>query len=205
MPRPGTRVGGTAIRTKGLILPAGGRRTGARRRAGIGHRVGCAGIVMCGIALALPLAGCGSTSTSTAPDLAAVQTAADTYAVEQIEVTWHHASSTKNVDEMMSIWADDATFTIAGTVYTGKDQIRNFFATRAGPFKPNNHWLSDTPAYKIKVTVDGDGGTLYFECHYVDVATRQVVSVVGADMTVQRINGKWLITKSVSATPVLSP
>jgi hypothetical protein len=46
---------------------------------------------------------------------------------------------------------------------------------------------------------------LYFECHYVDVKTGKVVSVVGADQNVQRIDGKWLITTLAAATPTLTP
>jgi len=105
---------------------------------------------------------------------------------------------------MMTIWSDNATATLGGQTYTGKAQIREFFATKAAPFQPQNHWVSETPAYKIRVTVDGDKGTLYFECHYVDVATKQVVAVVSADQDVARINGTWLITHLVSATPDLS-
>ena len=65
--------------------------------------------------------------------------------------------------------------------------------------------MSDTPAYKIRITANGDKGTLYFECHYVDVKTGKVVSVVAADQNVQRINGKWLITSAAAATPTLGP
>ena len=86
---------------------------------------------------------------------------------------------------------------------TGKAQIRDFFAHKAGPFRPDHHWISDTPAYKIRTTVNGDKGTLYFECHYIDVKTGKVVSVVGADQNVQRINGTWLITSSAAASPTL--
>ena len=103
----------------------------------------------------------------------------------------------------MSLWANDATATLGGETYTGKAQIRNFFETKAAPFQPQNHWVSETPAYKIRVTVNGDKGTLYFECHYVDAKTRQVVAVVSADQDVAKINGQWLITKLVSATPTL--
>jgi ketosteroid isomerase-like protein len=106
---------------------------------------------------------------------------------------------------MMSLWADDATFTVGSQTYTGKDQIRNFFMTTAAPFKPENNWVSETPEYKLRVTIEGDRGTLYFECHYVDVATRAVKAVVSADQDVARIDGRWLITKSVAATPELSP
>jgi len=63
--------------------------------------------------------------------------------------------------------------------------------------------VSETPAYKIKTTVNGNKGTLYFECHYVDPSTKTVVNVVGANQEVARINGKWLITSSAIASPVL--
>ena len=106
---------------------------------------------------------------------------------------------------MMSLWADNATFTVGGQTYTGKDQIRTFFRTKAAPFQPGTNWVSDTPAYKVRLTIDGDKGTLYFECHYVDVRTGKVMAVVGVDHTVQKINGKWLIVDSAGATPVLSP
>ncbi len=159
--------------------------------------------LLIGVACAVSLAGCGAAGTPAPPS--DLQIKADTYDIEQIEVTWHKASSTKNVDLMMSVWADNATFTVGAKTYTGNDQIREFFATQAGPFKPENTWVSETPAYKIRVTVDGDKGTLYFECHYVDVATKQVKSVVGADQAVARIGGKWLITNSVSASPELAP
>ncbi len=152
--------------------------------------------------IALTVAACGAATTPAPPS--DLQLKADTYDIEQIEVTWHKASSTKDLDLMMSIWADNATATLGGKTYSGKDEIRQFFATVAAPFKQENNWVSETPAYKIRVTVDGDRGTLYFECHYVDVATKQVKSVVAADQTVARINGKWLITNLVSASPELT-
>ena len=157
-----------------------------------------------GLLLATSLTRCGSSSSDSTTQ-AALQKAADTEAISQIEVTWHKASSTKDLNLMMSLWEDNATFTIGPQTYTGKAEIRNFFATKAGPFQPQNVWVSETPAYKLRVTVDGDSGTLYFECHYVEVATRQVKSVVGANQTVARVNGQWLIASSVSATATLTP
>lgn len=156
------------------------------------------------VALAASLTACGGSGSSSALD-AAQQTELDRRSIEQIEVKWHQASSTKDVDLMMSLWADDATFTIGPEILTGKSQIRNFFVQKAGPFQPENNWVSDTPAYKVRTTVDGNKGTLYFECHYVDVKTQKVVNVVGADQDVEKINGKWLITNLAAATPVLSP
>jgi uncharacterized protein (TIGR02246 family) len=146
---------------------------------------------------------CGSDSSGSSGNQN-LQSAADLYAISQIEKNWHQASSTHNIDLMMSLWAPDATFTVSGVTYTGTDAIRAFFVDKAAPFQPENHWVSDSPAYKQKVTVDGDKGTLYFECDYIDTHTQKVVAVVSADQDVARINGKWLITNSVAATPALS-
>jgi uncharacterized protein (TIGR02246 family) len=126
------------------------------------------------------------------------------YQIERMEQTWHKASSSKNLDLMMSIWAPNAIWTVGGSTVAGKAAIRAQFA-KVQPFQPQNHWISDTPEYKIRVTVNGDRGTLYFECHYIDVDTGTVKSAVAADQQVQKINGKWLITNSVTATTTLKP
>jgi SnoaL-like domain len=106
---------------------------------------------------------------------------------------------------MMSLWAPDATFRAGPVTVTGRKALRTFFATKAAPFQPQNHWISDTPAYKIRITVNGDKGTLYFECHYIDVDTSRLASIVAADNEVQKINGKWLIVHTDAATPTLTP
>jgi SnoaL-like protein len=126
------------------------------------------------------------------------------YQIEKIEKTWHRAASTKNLDLMMSIWAPKATMTIGGQTFTGTQAIRAVFA-KAAPFQPENHWVSDTPAYKMRTTVNGDKGTLYFECHYIDVDTGKVASVVGADQEVRKIKGKWLITDLTASSVALAP
>jgi ketosteroid isomerase-like protein len=132
------------------------------------------------------------------------QRLANRYLIDQIEVKWHKAASRKDLDLMMSLWAPNATFTFAGQTYRGKAAIRGLFA-KAGPFQLQNHWESDTPAYKIRVTVNGNRGTLYFECHYVDVDTGKVAVAVGADQDVRKINGKWLITKGIGSSVTLKP
>jgi ketosteroid isomerase-like protein len=132
------------------------------------------------------------------------QKQADLYQIENIEKTWHKAASRKNLNLMMSIWAPDATMTIGGKTYTGKQAIRALLA-KAGPFQPENHWISDTPAYKIRATANGNKGTLYFECHYIDVDTQKVATVVGADQEVRKINGRWLITDLTASSVTLSP
>ena len=132
------------------------------------------------------------------------QKLANLYRIDQIEKTWHKAASKKNLDLMMSLWAPKATATIGGKTYSGKRAIRGVFA-KSGPFQPQNHWESDTPAYKIRTTVNGNKGTLYFECHYVDVDTGKVATAVGADQEVRKINGKWLIVNLTAATVTLKP
>jgi hypothetical protein len=152
---------------------------------------------------ALGVAGAGYGSWSSDSALS-VQKRADLYSIDQIEATWHRAASRKNLDLMMTLWAPNATFTLGGKTYKGKPAIREVLS-KAGPFQPQNHWISETPAYKIRTTVSGNKGTLYFECHYVDVDTGKVAAVVGADQDVQKIRGKWLITKLIGSSPTLAP
>jgi ketosteroid isomerase-like protein len=154
-----------------------------------------------GVVLVLALAACGGSGKSSAAEEQA-QKEADYYAIDQIEKTWHRAASTQNVNLMMSVWAPGATFNIGPETLDGKTQIRHFFET-AGPFQAGHHWVSDTPSYKIRISVNGDKGTLYFECHYIDAKTGKLMAVVGADQDVQRINGKWLITSSAGSSPTL--
>ena len=161
-------------------------------------------LTLLGAVLALVLAACGGSGKQSG-NQQSLQRTADMYSIDQIEKTWHKAASTHNVNLMMTLWAPDATFVIGTEVLKGRAQIRNFFAHTAAPFQPQNHWLSDTPAYKVRITVNGNKGTLYFECHYIDVKTQKVVSVAGADQNVQKIGGKWMITSSAGATPTLEP
>jgi hypothetical protein len=154
------------------------------------------------LVIAASFVACSSGNSAAQADL---QRQADLYAIDQIEVNWHKAASLKDVDLMMTLWADNATFTVGTRTLTGKDELRAFFTNEAAPFKAENHWESDTPAYKIRTTVDGDKGTIYFECHYIDVDTREVKVVVGGDNKVERINDKWVITEGVVATPELAP
>jgi ketosteroid isomerase-like protein len=162
-------------------------------------------IVLCG-ALALLTAACSAAPAMAPAQVAELQRQADLQAIWQIEVEFHRAASNKDLDLMASLFTENATFTTGGQTYAGRDQIREFFATKAGPFKEENHWVSETPAYKLDASVNGDQGTIYFECHYVDPGTRSVVSVVGADGTVTRVNDRWLMTTlTASALPELTP
>jgi hypothetical protein len=155
------------------------------------------------LAIAVPAAAYGTTNRSSSSSVN-YQKLANLYLIHQLEVKWHKAVSKKNLKLAMSIYAPNATFQIGGQTYTGKAQIRQLIAGSA-PFKPENHWVSDTPAYKIRATVNGNKGTISFECDYIDVDTRQVVRVVGGDNDVRKIHGKWLIVHETGSTPTLSP
>ena len=93
----------------------------------------------------------------------------DRYEIDQIEKNFHHATTTKDIDLMMSLYAPNATMTVGpGATASGVEEIRQFWLENSASFEPENHWLSIT-SYKLKITVNGDRGTLHFECHYVDI------------------------------------
>ena len=75
---------------------------------------------------------------------------------------------------MMSLYAPNATMTVGpGVTASGLDEIRRFWLEDSAPFKAENTWVSDHPAYKLEITVNGDRGTLHFECHYIDIEDRR--------------------------------
>ena len=159
-------------------------------------------VIAAGIAaLALPVAAQADLTAGAGPSL---QQKAELYSVTQIEVTWHRSTSKKNLDLMMSLWAPNATLTLGGKTTKGKPAIR-VVLSKAGPFQPQNHWVSETPAYKLRATVVGNRATLYFECHYIDVDTGKIVLVNGISQDLQKVKGKWLITKVVGSSPTLEP
>jgi hypothetical protein len=172
-------------------------------RAVMGVRTLLVGGVVAAFVVALSACGGGSAKDPAAG--AKVQREATLYEIDQIERTFHKAGSTHNVNLMMSLWAPGAVFNVGTHTYTGRTQIRNFFAKVNPAFQPKNHWVDDTPSYKIRITVNGDNATLYMQCHYIDVKTGKVMAVVGVDHNLQKIHGKWLIVEGSGAPTVLSP
>ncbi|HEY5659651.1 MAG TPA: nuclear transport factor 2 family protein [Gaiellaceae bacterium] len=153
-------------------------------------------------ALVVVLSGCGASSAASS-EAAAAQRRADLYEISTIERSFHEAISKKNVDEMVRLFAPHATGTFGpGKTATGREQIRQVWLNSKA-WKPATHWLSDHPAYKLKATVDGDRGTLHFECHFVDVKTGKVAAVTAGNLDVARIDGRWLITNFVGSTSEL--
>ena len=105
---------------------------------------------------------------------------------------------------MANLFAPNATGTFGpGKTVAGRRQIRQVWL-KSKAFSPETHWLSDHPAYKLKATVDGDRGTLHFECHFIDVETGKVAAVTAGNLDVARIGGRWLITNFVGSTSELT-
>lgn len=128
----------------------------------------------------------------------------DMWEIDKIEKDFHQATSEKDIELMLSLYAPNATLTVGGgETAVGVDEIREFWTTKSPAFEPTNNWISDHPAYKLKITVNGDRGTLHFECHFVDAETGQVVAVTAGDADVARIDGRWLITNFVGGTTEL--
>lgn len=163
-----------------------------------------AALALVGIAAALGVQRGGGAAKASTND-AVTQRDADLYQIEQIEVKFHRATSHHDLNLMMSIWAPGAVFNIDQQTLVGKAQIRHWFATENGAFMPSHHWESDTPSYKIRINLNGDKASMYFECHYVDPKTATIVAKAGVTHTLQKINGEWLITNSAGSTAVLSP
>lgn len=153
------------------------------------------------IALTVALSACGGSGSESVDS--ELQRQADLYAISQIERTFHESISKKDIEMMVGLYAPHATGTFGpGKTVTGKNQIRNVWLNGTA-FHPKTHWLSDHPAYKLKVTIDGDRGTLRFECHFIDVSTGEVASVTAGSLDVAKIDGTWLITNFVGSTTAL--
>jgi ketosteroid isomerase-like protein len=151
------------------------------------------------------LAACGDSSAPSAAEQD-LQRKADLYDIDQIEKRFHQAITVKDIDMMMSLWTPNATLTAGpDQTATGIDEIREFWLEKSVLFDPANQWISDHPAYKMEITVNGDRGTLHFECHFIDVETSALAVATVADLDVARINGRWLITNLVGGSTTLTP
>ena len=124
---------------------------------------------------------------------------ADVLAVRNVEVTFHSAGSVlpeKNLDLMMSIYRDDAVLTDTGhdnKVYSGKAEVRHYWADISGPFRPEHHWIGYTPAMRMHAEVKGDKATLYFECLWMDMDNNAIGTHSFSDMKLVRVHGQWLV------------
>ncbi len=140
----------------------------------------------------------GATSEERA-QLAEARNEADVAAVYKLQSDFHRATTSKDLELMMSTWAEDAILRVGDKNYTGKEAIRTFVTTQLGAFKPENQWVALTHSPKIQIALQGDQGTLNFQCHYADAATKELASMQSAETKVIREGDKWLFKEFVAA------
>jgi len=120
--------------------------------------------------------------------------------IYQLQAAFHQAKTSQDLDLMMSLWADDATFTnnSTRTSYVGFDQIKSFWQG-SGSF--THHRFSLVPSYKTKIEVHGNEAFLYFECHDIgefatgsfdDRAVKTIVNDTFLAGTLRLVAGHWL-------------
>jgi hypothetical protein len=111
-------------------------RRGLLRKAAVGGAVGTVALAAPGLARA---AGRDSEET------------ADIY---QLQAAFHRAKSHQDIDLMVSLWAEDSTFRIGTTTYTGREAVRTFFLA-SGSWQYRR--ISLVPSFKdiIRITARG--------------------------------------------------
>src|SRR2546422_1239834 len=120
--------------------------------------------------------------------------------IYQLQAAFHQAKTSQDLDLMMSLWADDATFVnrSTGTTYVGFESIKSFWQ-RSGSF--THHRFSLVPSYKTKIDVHGNEAFLYFECHDVgnfaggafeDPTVKTIVNDTFLAGTLRNAGGNWL-------------
>jgi ketosteroid isomerase-like protein len=118
--------------------------------------------------------------------------------MHNVEIAFHEAGSTKNLELMLSLFTDDAVLIAKGKTYTGKEQIKGYWQAHPA-FQPKNQWVGYTPAFRIHYSVQGDSAHLYFECLWVDAIANKIATHTNSDDTLVRVNGKWLIKQMKAA------
>ena len=178
--------------TGGLMM-----MTGEMTRVGL-LRKGVAGAAVGGAALAVP----GIASAAANPDS---EETADIY---QLQAAFHQAKSHQDIDLIVSLWARQATFNVAGTTYTGRDAVRTFFLA-SGSWQHQR--MSFVPSFKDQIRIHGDRAFLYFECHDVALTDESATAPAGSVVThlfnagtVRRFGDKWLFWRMFfgSAAPL---
>ena len=128
--------------------------------------------------------------------------------IYELQAAFHRAKTTQDLDLMMSLWAEDATFVNKsnGNTYLGSDAIRSFWQG-SGSF--THHRFSLVPSYKTTIEVNGDQAFLYFECHDVgnfatgqfdDPTVKTIVNDTYLAGTLRNVRGNWVFW-SMTAGP----
>jgi hypothetical protein len=150
----------------------------------------------------------------------------------ELQASFHEAASGAGVDatikakhlrDMLAIFTDDAVLIVGTATYAGLGEpgssscapgsltLCDFFQNHAGSFVPGRNWAALTNLSATHFDVHGKRAEVYFECHYLDLATATKVSDVSFGLRDQpetgqarRVGGKWLLSFAVVGSPALS-
>jgi hypothetical protein len=100
--------------------------------------------------------------------------------------------------------SDPSTCPAPSGNYAYQGTLCTFFKYVAGSFQPANKFVSLAPSYKTEIHVRGQTATLYFECHYFNVAADPATgkplwspaSHIIFDGDARMVEGRWLFSHS---------
>jgi len=98
--------------------------------------------------------------------------------------------------------ADPSTCPVPSSDPTNRGTLCTFFKYVAGAFQPANKFVSLAPSFLTEFTIHGNTATVYFQCHYFNVAINPAsgkplwtaVSHLVLDGTASKVNGVWLFS-----------
>lgn len=125
--------------------------------------------------------------------------------IYELQAAFHRAKTTQDINLMMSLWDPDGTLNVQGdpnSPYVGFEQLKSFWQS-SGSF--THHRFSLVPSFKTQINVQGDLGSLYFECHDVgnfDQADRFIASDTFLAGTVRNLRGKWVFSNMTAGKAI---
>jgi hypothetical protein len=96
--------------------------------------------------------------------------------------------------------------------FTNRGTLCTFFKYVAAPFQAANRFVSLAPTYKTTIGVSGNNATVYFECHFFNVAPDPTTGNplwtatghLAVNAMAARVEGQWLFS-SMSVQPTGVP
>ena len=170
-------------------------RTGITRRGML--RKGVVGVAVA----AVPL---------TAPGLAhaADRDSEETADIYQLQAAFHRAKSHQDIELMVSLWAENSTFQIGTTTYTGREAVRAFFLA-SGSWQYQR--ISLVPSFKDIIKIHDNTAFLYFECHDVALTDESPTVPAGTIVThlfnagtIRRTKHRWVFQHMVFGSAPLA-
>jgi hypothetical protein len=98
----------------------------------------------------------------------------------------------EHLDLLKTLFAPDATLTVGGNTFSGRDAVLGWYANSAGPFIQNHNWVALSPAFRTALQPNGNTADIYFQCILVDPATDMVVGKVAFSGTAKKVGGEWV-------------